>query len=59
LGFLAFPINGSKQLRNQYRTGGPVGEFRVARWYTFIPKFQIWVIFYGPAMEEVGIFYGY
>jgi hypothetical protein len=30
---------------------------RVARWFIFIPKIQIWVYLEGPGMETVGIFY--
>jgi hypothetical protein len=32
---------------------------RVARWFVFKPKIQIWVNFEGLAMEDVGIFYGH
>jgi hypothetical protein len=37
----------------------PSGQpsFRVAKWFIFIPKITIWVIFEGLAMENVGIFY--
>jgi hypothetical protein len=36
-----------------------VFRVRVARWFAFIPKIQIWVNFGGLALEDVGIYHGH
>jgi hypothetical protein len=37
--------------------GDALVECRVARWYIFNPKIQIWVNFGGSLVRDVGIFY--
>jgi hypothetical protein len=36
-----------------------VEEIRVARWFIFKPKIQIWVNFEGPKIGKMDIFYGH
>jgi hypothetical protein len=53
-----FELN-ERLIKESHQCDQLVNSTRVARWFVFKPKNQIWVNLDGFVMEDVGIFYGH